>query len=253
VGRWRRYNASVHGRAPAQPASVSEDAGSALPAGPRYRRLRREDLQVIAYRHVRGASDGEIARELGVDRSSVRGARKRPAGLELIAAERKREAKRAESQRYRDRKKQQRELAARAIPEAEEAAESGQRASSLGSRSRPAGATAAEGRPQAGGRLRVSGNRDAYEAWLNERDARVPLTRADLYSRNDDAAARVVAAGGGMQAVIEATGLRTRENVLRLIDPAILDEARQNDAAPAAAAESADLSPSMLSPSALDD
>jgi len=239
----------VHGRAPAQPASVSEDAGSALPAGPRYRRLRREDLQVIAYRHVRGASDGEIARELGVDRSSVRGARKRPAGLGLIAAERKREAKRTESQRYRDRKKQQRELAARALPEAEEAAEI---APSLGSRSRLAGATAgAEGRPQAG--RRVTGHGNAYAAWLNERDARVPLTRADRYSRNDDTAARVVAADGGMQAVIEATGLRTRENVDRLIDPAILEEARQNDAPPAAAAESADLSPSMLSPSALDD
>jgi hypothetical protein len=36
-------------------------------------------------------------------------------------------------------------------------------------------------------------------------------------------AARVVAAGGG----IEATGLRTRENVLRLIDPAILDKPPQ--------------------------
>jgi hypothetical protein len=109
----------VDGRTPVEPASVSEDAGSALGAGPRYRRLTREDLQVIAYRHVRGASDGEIARELSIDRSSVRGARKRPAGLVLIAAERKREAKRAESQPYRDRKKQQREIAARALPEAQ--------------------------------------------------------------------------------------------------------------------------------------
>lgn len=206
---------------------------------PAYRRLTREDLQVIAYRHVRGASDGEIARELGVDRSNVRRARKRPAGLELIAAERKREAKRAESQRYRDRKKQQRELAARPLPETQQA-EIGLHVSALGSGSRPAAASAgSEGRAQAG-RLRVSGNRGAYAAWLDERDARVPLTRADLYSRNDDTAARIVAAGGGMQAVIEATGLRTRENVLRLIDPAILEEARQNDAAAAAAAESAD-------------
>ena len=30
-----------------------------------------------------------------------------------------------------------------------------------------------------------------YGAWLDERDARVPLTRADLWSRNDEAAARV--------------------------------------------------------------
>jgi hypothetical protein len=52
---------------------------------------------------------------------------------------------------------------------------------------------------------------------------------ADLYSQNDDTAARVVAEGGGMQAVIAATGLHTRENVLGLIDPAILKQALDND------------------------
>jgi hypothetical protein len=57
----------------------------------------------------------------------------------------------------------------------------------------------------------------------------VPLTRVDLYSWNDDTAARVVAAGGGMKAVIDATGLHTRENVLGLIDPAILVRALDND------------------------
>jgi hypothetical protein len=71
----------------------------------------------------------------------------------------------------------------------------------------------------------------AYAAWLDERNARLPLARADLHSQNDLTAARTVAAGGGMQAVIEATGLRTRENVLRSIDPAILEQAFQNDAA----------------------
>ena len=72
--------------------------------------------------------------------------------------------------------------------------------------------------------------RSPYEAWLDEHDARRPLTRADLHSQSDETAARVVAAGGGMQAVIEATGLRTRENVVRLIDPAILKQALDNDA-----------------------
>jgi len=67
------------------------------------------------------------------------------------------------------------------------------------------------------------------EAWLDERDARLPLTRADLHSESDEIAARVVAAGGGMQAVIDATGLRTRKNVLGLIDPAILKQALDND------------------------
>src|SRR5207249_4009882 len=59
--------------------------------------------------------------------------------------------------------------------------------------------------------------RSASAAWLDERDARLPLSRADLHSRNDELAAETVAGGAGMQAVIEATGLRTRENVLRLI------------------------------------
>lgn len=86
--------------------------------------------------------------------------------------------------------------------------------------------------------LAVSGNpgarrrraRTPYEAWLDEHDARLQLTRADLHSRSDEIAARVVAEGGGMQAVIDATGLRTRENVLRSIDPASLEQALQNDA-----------------------
>jgi hypothetical protein len=72
--------------------------------------------------------------------------------------------------------------------------------------------------------------RTDYEAWLDERDARVPLTRADLHSGHDVTAARVVAEGGGIQAVIEATDLRSLDNVVRLIDPAILTQAYDNDA-----------------------
>ena len=71
--------------------------------------------------------------------------------------------------------------------------------------------------------------RSDYEAWLDGHDARRPLTRADLHGQSDKRAARVVADGGGMQAVIEATGLRTLENVVRLIDPAILKRALDND------------------------
>lgn len=71
--------------------------------------------------------------------------------------------------------------------------------------------------------------RSAYEAWLDERDAAMPLTRADLHSQLDDIAARVVAAGGGMQAVLDDTDLRTLENVVRSIDPAILKQALDND------------------------
>jgi hypothetical protein len=72
--------------------------------------------------------------------------------------------------------------------------------------------------------------RDDYERWLNENDARVPFTRADLHSGHDQTAAQVVAQGGGIQAVIEATDLRSLDNVVRLIDPAILTAAYDNDA-----------------------
>jgi hypothetical protein len=81
--------------------------------------------------------------------------------------------------------------------------------------------------PKTMSRPRVA--RSEYEAWLDERDARTPLARADRHSPNDDIAARTVASGGGMQAVIEATGLRTLENVVNLIDPAILKQALDND------------------------
>lgn len=72
--------------------------------------------------------------------------------------------------------------------------------------------------------------RTPYEAWLDEHDAAQPLTRSDRRSQLDDIAEEVVAAGGGVQAVIDETGLRTRENVLNLIDPAILERAFDNDA-----------------------
>jgi hypothetical protein len=72
--------------------------------------------------------------------------------------------------------------------------------------------------------------RSGHGAWLDERDARVPFTRRDLHSQHDATAARVVDEGGGIQAVIEATDLRTHENVARSIDPEILVKAYDNDA-----------------------
>jgi len=72
-------------------------------------------------------------------------------------------------------------------------------------------------------------SRSSHAAWLDKRDARQPLTRADLHSQNDDIAADVVAEGGGIQDAIEATDLHTLENVTNLIDPAILKRAYDND------------------------
>lgn len=74
--------------------------------------------------------------------------------------------------------------------------------------------------------------RNAYEAWLDDGETRLPPLRADLRSRNDELAERAVEAGGGTEAVIDATGLRTRGNVLRAIDPAILVRAFDNAAKP---------------------
>jgi hypothetical protein len=74
-----------------------------------------------------------------------------------------------------------------------------------------------------------------YAAWLDERDARRPLLRQDLLSRSDELAARAEEGGGGIKALIEATGLRTLENLVGNIDPAILVRAYDNDAARATA------------------
>lgn len=71
--------------------------------------------------------------------------------------------------------------------------------------------------------------RSAYEAWLDEKDAHRPPSGAERYSHSDESAERAVAAGGGVEAVLEATGLLTREIVLRLIDPGILVRAFAND------------------------
>jgi hypothetical protein len=91
-------------------------------------------------------------------------------------------------------------------------------------RARSAAAAASAPRPR----------RSAHEAWLDECDARLPLLRGDLRSGSDELAERAVEAGGGIEAVIEATGLRTRENALRALDPAILVRAFDNDTASAA-------------------
>src|SRR5437764_3575779 len=61
--------------------------------------------------------------------------------------------------------------------------------------------------------------RSSLGAWLDEHDERVPFTRQDLHSQHDATVARVVAEGGGIQAVIDATDLRSHENVVSSIDP----------------------------------
>jgi hypothetical protein len=72
--------------------------------------------------------------------------------------------------------------------------------------------------------------RSAHEEWLDEHDRRRPLLRQDLHSKSDELAARAVDEGGGIDAVIEVTDLRTFANIARRIDPAILVRAYDNDA-----------------------
>ena len=79
--------------------------------------------------------------------------------------------------------------------------------------------------------------RGAYARWLDERDLARPPTRAELHSQLDDIAAAVVAAGSGIEAIVEATDLRTRAKVFCSIDPAILIRALANDSAAAARTE----------------
>jgi hypothetical protein len=82
---------------------------------------------------------------------------------------------------------------------------------------------------------RRAAERRAERAIRRQAKEQTALARAqDLRSRNDELAAGAVEAGGGVEAVIEATGLRTRENVLRAIDPTILVRAFDNAAAGAA-------------------
>ncbi len=96
---------------------------------------------------------------------------------------------------------------------------------------------AAAARAELARRRPIAGS--AYADWLDERDTARPATRAELHSRSDEIAAAVVAAGEGIEQVVEATDLRTRENVLRSIDPAILVRAFANDDAARAAARAA--------------
>jgi hypothetical protein len=67
-----------------------------------------------------------------------------------------------------------------------------------------------------------------YIDWLNLHKAPRGLTGRQRYSRNDFTAARVVAAGGGLEQVMAATRL-SRENALRNIDAQIMRRALAND------------------------
>jgi hypothetical protein len=72
-----------------------------------------------------------------------------------------------------------------------------------------------------------------YADWLDDRDYGRALTRRELWSVNDELAAAAASGGGGIAALVEITGLRTEENVRRLIDPDVVARADANDSASA--------------------
>ena len=183
----------------------------------RRRRLRRlVPDQALIRRRAAGEPLRELASDYGVAHTTLGRYFERPevakqlkeAARELRAEEKALAARRAAERRL------EREVRRRAKEQAEAEREQARRVQAV------AEAIASHQQRRA---------RTGYEAWLDERDLRRPPTRVELHSTADEIAARVVAEGGGMQAVIEATGARTLENVVRGIDPAILAQAYDND------------------------
>ena len=82
-------------------------------------------------------------------------------------------------------------------------------------------------RPQAAAQVKQAGR--LLRAERRALAARAQRTHRAEPSRASERAADAVEAGGGIQAVIEATGLRTLKNVLGLSDPAVLAQAFAND------------------------
>ena len=72
---------------------------------------------------------------------------------------------------------------------------------------------------------RQSRERAARDSQLNAGG----LSSRDRFSRNDELAAEAVTAGGGVEELIEATGLPTRLNVYESVDPQIVVAALGND------------------------
>jgi hypothetical protein len=71
--------------------------------------------------------------------------------------------------------------------------------------------------------------RSEEEVWLDERDAPPGVPSWERWSINDEEAEKTIAAGGGVEEVMQATGFRTRLAVYESIDPQIVVRAMRND------------------------
>lgn len=181
----------------AGPPCRSENSRSSESAGGR----RFEPGPELLERVVDGEPVRALAREIGVAHSTLLRSLQRPEVEEkLRAIKRRRSAERGEGRRLlKDVRRRAREQAARDRQLA-------------GAQRKPAP-------------LR----RSDYEEWLDERERPRGLSSTERMSINDELAAQVVAAGGGIQELIEATGLRTLRNVCVLINPQIVVSADAND------------------------
>jgi len=195
---------------------------------------RRQKLRTVARLLAAGLTQQAAGRELDVNERTIRRWTKLPGfESELAKARARQERERARQRAHQRRadtagRRRARQHPARERERAKPApsAEPGREEQPAAERKRP---PAAARSPREGGRILsiVDGELGPSQ---DEQEAPLLLPRGDLHSGHEHAAARAVLAGGGMQAVIEASGLRSLENVLRLIDPAILARARQNDA-----------------------
>ena len=194
---------------------------------------RRQKLRAVARLLAAGLTQQAAGRELGVDERTIRRWTKLPGfESELAKARTRQERERARQRAHQRRadtagRRRARQHPARERERAKPApsAELGREEQPAAERKRP---PAAARSAREGGRILSSADGEPHSQ--DEQEAPLLLPRGDLHSGAEHAAARAVLAGGGMQAVIEASGLRSLENVLRLIDPAILARARQNDA-----------------------
>ena len=163
----------------------------------RYRRLRRlvPDADLVR-RGAAGETLRELSADYGVAHTTLSRYFQRPQ-VALEVGEARRQQREAAARQARDERLQRRaEREVRRRAKQQRALE----------RQRESARAAA----QAVGRRRRRGS--AYMRWLDERDARQPVMRADSSSRNDQLADQAIAADGGLQEVLEATGLRTLEN-----------------------------------------
>ena len=171
----------------------------------RYRRLRRlqPDAELIR-RRAEGETFRELCAEYGVSHTTLSRYFARPEVVRQVKWARQLVRADRQAAEARWRAERQAERAARRQARAQQAAERQDVASartSLADLAGPGGSTPSD-TPSRGVRSAVEATPDGYADSLGGRDPGVPWTRTDSRSGGEERAARAVAAGRGMRAVI---------------------------------------------------